>query len=231
MKTAEPARLATEAIPRHYHSQPYATLVVEGGYVEAGDQGRFKVSAGDILLHPPYSAHRDQVDFAKTYVLDVPLPMDGRLWPGIAKVADPDLLIQMARRDLVEARDWLLANLIPISQEHDDPADLLAGALSDDPSIAIGEWAAANGYPVAWLSRRFKRHYGTDSAAFRAEARSRLAWRQIITTTESLAELAAGCGFADQAHMTRSVGRLTGAPPNAWRRSVKSVQERILSAR
>lgn len=219
MRVAKPARLTSRDIPRHYHDRPYATLVIEGGYEEAGDQGRCQVSAGDILLHPAYSAHRDRVGDRRTYVLDIPLPFDGRAWPALATVADPDLVIRSANRDLREACEYLLAGLTPKAHERTDPVDQLAAALSGDPSLAIGEWASFHSLSREWLARRFQRHYGTDSAAFRSEARARLAWRRIVDSDDPLAQVAAQCGFADQSHMTRSVGRLTGRSPGAWRKA------------
>jgi AraC-like DNA-binding protein len=197
--------------------QPYATLVLEGGYEEAGDQGRFKVADGDVLLHPPFSAHRDQIGRARTLVLDLPLPLDGRNWPGIARLANADLVIRVAAADLREARELLIEGMSPVARERSDPADCLAGAISNDPSTSIVGWAADKGCSREWLSRRFKRLYGVDSALFRLEARSRLAWRRIVGSDEPLAQIAIECGFADQSHMTRAVGRLTGRSPNRWR--------------
>ena len=123
---AEPARLAAAQIRRHYHAGPYATLVLEGGYEEAGDQGRFRVEAGNLLLHPAFSAHRDIVGTRHTWVLDVPLPFDGRAWPGLASVRDPDLLVRTARSDVRQAQQLLLESLEGVGNDDNDPADRLA---------------------------------------------------------------------------------------------------------
>jgi AraC-like DNA-binding protein len=224
-QSAKPSRLAPADIARHYHQRPYATLILEGGYEEAGDQGRFRVSAGDVLLHPAFSAHQDHVDSVRTTVLDLPLPFDGREWPALAHLKDPDQVIRSASRDAREAQELLLDDLTPLVAVERDEADQLAGILTADPSTAIGTWAADQGYCRETLSRRFTLLYGIDSARFRIEARTRLAWRQIVSTDEPLAQIASASGFADQAHMTRSIGRLTGRPPKAWRRIVTSVQE------
>jgi AraC-like DNA-binding protein len=223
VRAAEPSRLAAAEIRRHYHPRPYATLVLEGSYEEAGDQGRYRVESGDLLLHPAFSAHRDLIGAQRTYVLDIDLPFDGRRWPGMARVADPDTIIRTARRDAREAQALLLEGLVEVEATEGDPADHLAAALNGNPSLAIGEWAAANGFSREWLSRRFQRFYEVSSSLFRAEARSRRAWQRIVSSGEPLALIAADCGFADQAHMTRSVGILTGRSPGQWR-AVTSVQ-------
>lgn len=227
-RSAAPTLLDAAEISRHYHARPYATLVVEGRYEEAGDQGRYEVVAGDILIHPAFSAHRDLVRNSRTYVLDVPLPFDGRAWPGLARFTDADTLIRAAYDDVREAQAMLVAGLIAVQSERKDPADQLADALSENPSLVIGHWAAANGYSREWLSRRFKRLYGVDAALFRVEARSRRAWARIVSSDEPLAQVAIECGFADQPHMTRSINRLTSCSPRSWRQSspVTSVQER-----
>jgi AraC-like DNA-binding protein len=154
--------------------------------------------------------------------------VDARKWPGLGRLPDPDLLIRLAARDLREAQYLLVEQSTAISDPADDPADRLADALSDDPSTAIGAWAEANDFSREWLSRRFRRVYGIDAAVFRLEARSRAAWRLIVGTDEPLAEVAVSAGFADQAHMSRAVARLTGRSPGSWRRdrAVTSVQER-----
>lgn len=230
-RSAEPSRLTSAEIRRHYHQRPYATLVLDGSYEEAGDQGRLRVSPGDLLLHPPFSAHRDLVGVKPTYVLDIPLPFDGRAWPIMGFLPDSDTIIRAARRDVREAQGLLLAEFVAASPAANDPADRLAKALTADPSLAIGEWASSNGYSRAWLARRFRRFYGVSSAVYRSEARSRTAWRVIIGGRDPLARIALDCGFADQAHMTRSIGRLTGRSPRGWRKAVTSIQETDSAAR
>jgi AraC-like DNA-binding protein len=51
--------------------------------------------------------------------------------------------------------------------------------------------------------------------------RGRLAWRRIVEAGQALTDLAYELGFADQAHMTRTVRAITGQPPRAWRAGVK----------
>ena len=129
------------AIPRHYHARPYATLVLSGGYEEAGDHGRFRVGAGDVLFHGPFSAHRDRVANRTTIVLDLPLPLDGRHWFGRGQVADPDRVMRLAERDRGAAAALLLGTVQAVARHEADIPDLLAHALSADPSLSIADWA------------------------------------------------------------------------------------------
>jgi AraC-like DNA-binding protein len=40
----------------------------------------------------------------------------------------------------------------------------------------------------------------------------------MLSTTESLTDIAMACGFADQPHMTRWFRRVVGVAPGLWRR-------------
>jgi AraC-like DNA-binding protein len=217
-RRSRPSLLAPAShIPRHYHALPYATLVLDGAYEEAGDAGRWRVGAGDVLLHGPFSAHRDWVAKRRTHVLDLPLPLDGREWPARGRTSDPDLLLRIAGGDAVEAAAMLLEGFEPTEGAVDDDADRLADALAGDSPPAIASWAAHQGCARETASRHFSMIYGVAPVRYRGEARARRAWRLIVGGNTSLADVAAGTGYADQAHMTRAVKRLTGRTPNQWR--------------
>ena len=82
MQLLQPSLLPAAAeIARHHHREPYATLVLAGAYEEAGDAGRIAVQEGAVLLHGPFSAHRDRVSAKRTVVLDLPLGSAGGAIP------------------------------------------------------------------------------------------------------------------------------------------------------
>jgi AraC-like DNA-binding protein len=98
-----------------------------------------------------------------------------------------------------------------------DWCDALAAELIANPSLRLSCWAEQKGLAPWTVSRGFARAYGISPEAFRARARARWAWQAICGGAMPLAGIAAELGFADQAHMTRSVRELTGRPPRAWR--------------
>lgn len=204
-------------IPRHYHACAYATLVLDGAYEEAGDAGRWRVEAGDVLLHAPFSAHRDWVAKQRTWVLDLPLPMDGREWQSSGRVADGDLIVRAARRDAVEGAALLLEALQPGNEGKADTPDSLAAALASEGAPGIQEWATRHGCARETVWRHFHSIYGVAPVHYRSEARARRAWRRIVATDAALADVAAETGYADQAHMSRAVKTLTGRSPGQWR--------------
>jgi AraC-like DNA-binding protein len=99
-----------------------------------------------------------------------------------------------------------------------DWPDLLAFDIRHRRVTHLSEWAASMGLALETVSRGFARLYGVGPARFRGEWRARQAWLQIVGTRDALIRIAAVAGFADQAHMTRSIVELTGAPPSFWRR-------------
>jgi len=72
---------------RHVHEKAYAALVLSGGYEEAGDHGRFRVKAGDVIFHEPFEAHLDRFSETGAAVLNlrlpsaVPMRQEPRRWP------------------------------------------------------------------------------------------------------------------------------------------------------
>lgn len=219
MQLLQPSLLPAAAdIARHHHREPYATLVLAGGYEEAGDAGRIAAREGEILLHGPFSAHRDRISARRTVVLDLPLPFDGRDWPASAHIADPDRIVRLAERDPVEAIAALLDGLAPaFAAEEGDLPDRLSAALRTAEAPRIGEWAATHGQSREHISRSFEKLYGVSPAAYRADCRVKRAWRMIVASDESLAGIAVEAGYADQAHLTRAVTKLTGVSPRRWR--------------
>lgn len=219
MRASVPGRLAAGGrIGRHLHRLPYATIVLDGGYEEAGDAGRIAAQPADVLLHSAFAAHQDHIGHRAAWVLDLPLPDDGREWPAVARIADVGAIVRVAERDAREAAEGLLEALTEAETSSGDAVDQLAAALRSPSPPRIGEWAQDCGRSRENLTRTFRSVYGTSPAEYRLEAQARRAWRRIVSTGDSLAEIACETGFSDQSHMTRAVVRLTGHAPGAWRR-------------
>jgi AraC-like DNA-binding protein len=209
-----------ETIPRHIHDEAYAAVVLDGGYEEAGERGRWRVRAGDVLIHGRFSGHWNRAP-GKALVLNLPLPAGLKPAAAMARTADPDLLVRLARRDPREAAAALLETLCPGEGGLADAPDLLAQALSGDDAPGVEAWARDQGVTRETAFRWFRDVYGVGPARFRVEARARHAWRLIVEGDGALADIAAEAGFADQAHMSRDVKDLTGRAPGAWRASLQ----------
>jgi AraC-like DNA-binding protein len=204
------------SMPWHDHAESYAAVVLEGGYLEAGDDGRRRVSAGDVIIHAPFCGHANWFDQRGAVIVNLPLTLPSAFALASGRAADPAGLV----RDVAaspEAVELLLRDAIVKNPGEDDLPDQLAVDLRDDAQVSLAIWAERKGVAPRTLRRQFGQIYGTSPLAFRARARARRAWQLIMTSDLPLAGIAYDLGFADQAHMSRAVAGLSGRPPRHWR--------------
>lgn len=209
------------SLPRHRHLRAYATVVLAGCFEESGYIGRIRATAGDGLIHPALDCHANQMVLAGVKLIRMDWP-DARGASGLYRLNEVDEVARIAEKDVRAAalflEQALKKSLPPSPGRKDDWPDRLAVALTHNAATEIGAWAEANGLARETVSRGFASAYGITAAAFRAELRTRAAWLRITQGSDSLCAIAAETGFADQAHMTRWVHRISGASPAMWRR-------------
>jgi AraC-like DNA-binding protein len=213
--------IRTPLIRWHIHKRAYAALVVSGCYEEAGDSGRHLVQAGNVVLHEAFEAHLDRIPRLGATVVNVPLPAQYAFRSGVATVDDPDEIVRLVEKGDSEAAALLLWSGEITDPEFQDWPDELAASLTQNASLNFSRWSEVKGISGWDVSRGFAKVFGISPCAFRARARTRQAWRAIRTANTPLSAIAAHFGFADQAHMTRSVKTLTGKCPSAWRLACK----------
>jgi AraC-like DNA-binding protein len=86
------------------------------------------------------------------------------------------------------------------------------------PAPSLAELANIAGLSRYQVLRRFEKVYGVPPHAWLLGRRAERA-RLLIRRGQTLASVAAGCGFADQSHMTRAFVRHFGFTPGPWRRA------------
>jgi len=209
------------SLPRHRHLEPYATVVFRGAFEEVGYNGRIGAGAGEVLIHPPLDCHANPKVLAGVRLVRLPWS-DPLISSGVYHLDEVDPIARAAERDSIEASlliSELLRQRIVVSPRlRNDWPDMLARDLVSDSSMRIGEWARSHQLAPETVSRGFTLAYGVSAEVFKAESRARGAWLRITNGNDDLASIAAETGFADQPHMTRWIQRITGAPPQAWRR-------------
>jgi len=213
------------SLPRHRHLRAYALVVLAGSVEECGYNGRIHGTAGDVLVHPALDCHANQMISAGVKVLRLDWPDTSGIG-GLYHLDDVEELARTAEKDVIEATQLLKRALrekcLPSPGQRNDWPDLLLADLATGTSMEIGVWAELNGLARETVSRGFAAAYGIAPSVLRAEFRARSAWLRITRGSDSLCRIAADTGFADQAHMTRWIHRITGAPPATWRTSVPS---------
>jgi AraC-like DNA-binding protein len=85
--------------------------------------------------------------------------------------------------------------------------------------VALVDLASVAGLSRFELVRRFRTQVGVSPHAFQVNLRVERS-RALLATGLPLAQVAADCGFADQAHMTRTFRSVVGVPPGRYARAV-----------
>jgi AraC-like DNA-binding protein len=169
---------------------------------------RFRPSAGGPALGLPLSELRDQrVDLADLR------PADARRLPG---TLDPDTAMARA----LDVTATLVTNGAP------DPAVTRAARLLYDPQARAEDVAAEVGLSLRQLRRRCHAAVGYGPKTLQRVLRLRRFVSRIDAGPNAqkspevldLAAIAADAGYADQAHLTRECGRLSGLTPAALAR-------------
>ncbi|MGW5721210.1 helix-turn-helix domain-containing protein [Amycolatopsis sp. NPDC003865] len=199
------------------------------GYVAApGDEERFAHPAGgDVCTSVTFGEHRWH-QLAGHAVPGPAVYVDARLDLAhrrvVASVADPDYalaegLIELVGRAITQAA----GKATPAAGGRGDDGALVADAreaIAADVPAAVGLFPLAELLAVSpyRLSRAFPRALGVSLTRYRNRIRVGRALDRLEAGERQLAALAAELGFADQAHLTRTVREHTGATPAALRR-------------
>ena len=216
-------------LPSHRHHLPYVALVLDGAYYEASADGLWRCAPGTFIVHPLLHAHANWFPESDVRVLNVSverMPPDG-IGRGYGVWKAGRSLTAEVLRDHDPSR--LLAALTdsepitPVSAP--ESVEAAALALRSRPSTSIGAAARKSGVSREYIARAFRRHFGLPPRAFRAEHRMRLVLRLLADNTIPLTLVALDAGFADQAHLTRTVRSATGMSPALLRRWLSSVIE------
>jgi AraC-like DNA-binding protein len=212
-------RIESGLLPYHAHPSAYLAVVLAGSYEELGESGRFQVEPGDVIYHPAFGPHSDRIGRSGAIVLNLEVTRidEPRGWCG--RLADPGRIIELANEHPAAALEQIWMSSERRSSQVADWPDVLANDLAAGEDDDLRGWAERHGLRSESVSRGFRRAYGVPPRRFRADARARRAWVEILGSRTPLAAIAFAEGFADQSHMTREVRRLTGAPPAIWRRS------------
>lgn len=222
MSAYETRHLAGAMIGVHRHELAYAALVLSGGYEESGPDGVWRVEAGDLIVHPPFHLHLNRFSKGAARVLNLSLTHASARKLGIDRysilqLVDPARVAKKGRGDALTALGEALEDAAPRrAATPRDWIDALAASLQALPSARISSLAAAYGVTPEHAARAFARRFGMTPATFRAEQRLR-AGLQALNESQSLAAIAARCGYADQAHFGRAIKAATGETPGKLR--------------
>lgn len=85
--------------------------------------------------------------------------------------------------------------------------------------LTVARIARLSGMAPRRLGRACKETFGLSPRALIVHVRLAHAKRLMVSTQDSLSQIALACGFADQPHFQNRFRRVTGVTPSAWRRA------------
>jgi AraC family transcriptional regulator len=235
-------------LPRHSHANAYFCFVHRGAFTESfGSRTRF-CGPQTLAFHPPGESHVQQFHQApvRSFNLELTARSRQRLAELGATLLSPaeyqgGLVVSLVLR--LHREFHLMDELSPLALEGLAleilaEASRQAGAATRKAPpwlgrvrellhdrfperLSLADLARAVGIHPAYLSSAFRKHEGCTLSDYVRQLRVQAASRRLATTDLSLAEIALGTGFADQAHFSRTFRRAMGLTPAAYRRLLR----------
>lgn len=217
---------------RHEHDHVQVSFLLAGGIQETIGKRCHEMTVSAACIKPIGADHENAWGPAGALMLSVRLSdWDEECAPGFD--------IAHWRR-VTRPRSDLIASAIAAQSpsEIDDAATDFVGALSleerdgrraqgwllqvkealwDGEDLNVRSAAAMAGVHRVHLARVFARDLGMSFSSYRRHVKMSRAVDRTLRTSRPFADLAASCGFADQAHMTRCIGAATGVTPRRLR--------------
>jgi AraC family transcriptional regulator len=223
-------------LPAHRHDSSYLCLVLAGGFEEDRHGRTHATEPGSVLVHPADEIHADRFGRDGAICLDLHVDAGFGGWRRLSAQPRsahlPAFAAQFARelaaRDRIAdfALEALLHELIgTLAEAQPDAVGAswvrhVRAALDDDPARdwSLAELGALAGVHPVHVARQFRRDTGRSVQAHLRARRLEHAVR-LLARGEAPAEVAAACGYCDQAHLTRAMRQQLGVTPAALRKS------------
>jgi AraC family transcriptional regulator len=87
-----------------------------------------------------------------------------------------------------------------------------------EASLSTTQLAAVVNLSTCYFCHAFKKTFGVSPHTYVMAKRMERAQELMLTTEDTLSQIAVACGLADQSHLSRVFRRTLGHSPSAWRR-------------
>ena len=235
---------AAYRIPTHFHDRPVVGITLAGEWDSVLGATRLVNAPGTLHVEPAGDCHSNRFGNRGGHVLVIqPDPADTTLRPfqpalstahqlrvgpsGMLsaerltrELAEPDDLTPLAIESLsvdllIAASRLTLADSGAIPAWLTRAVDYLHARFLERPSLGVlGRVAAVS---PEHFNKEFRRRYGVGAAEYIRRLRLDWAAERLRRDEESVADIAALAGFADQSHFTRRFRRQFGVTPAAFR--------------
>jgi len=229
-------------IHEHYHENAYLSLLINGGYKEAGKKSSSDIMPGEVLFRPAGYHHANyfheggrclNIEFKKEALqqLEVPAVLPGKMM--VYKAGQLDYLYRLlyffSQDSGISFPEEYILNWLSAYTRDTIPARLpwlpkvkaiLENEFDTHHTIkSIGERVFV--HPI-YLARAFKEKEGMTIGEYQLKMRVRKAMALIFTTTLPVADIAFMAGFTDASHFIRSFRFFYMATPRRFRALLKS---------
>jgi AraC-like DNA-binding protein/quercetin dioxygenase-like cupin family protein len=218
------------------------SIILKGNLEEKTDIAHIKATAGSMVLKPNHVTHENtfgsggstllSVSFHKDFVL--PPVMQSWQWlehPQMT-VWGMQLWLQMQRvkndkeltivfTGFIDTINSVISNQKPVKPNWLNDIEQSIGNNLDEAET-VQMLSEKHFIHRVYLSRAFKKQFGSSPLEFRKYARVTSAIRGLTMTEKSLAGIAYESGFSDQSHMTRTLQKILGYAPGELRKLVKN---------
>lgn len=230
----------------HTHDDGHFLLLLSGNYLSSAQGMPSACATPTLIVNPPGTTHRDRFHGDGAGGRFFTLSLSAESWRAANSIATlPTHALRMPVSGLVSAYrlcrelpHWDDASeLVAEAEVQGLLAEAAFGArlaADDGPSWlgrarerllddslerpALSELAAHAGVHPVYFARAFRRRYGCSPGEFLRRCRLERALALLADANLSLAAIASGCGFADQAHFSHVFRRAHGLSPLAYRR-------------
>ncbi len=214
----------------HAHDHPYVSLVVEGRYTEHTGESPRHLRRNMLVFHPAGEVHADCVHDQSMATINLEY-ISGRLPREFICAEGPDVDALTHRflsavpesgrglRDSIEAIGEFLWNRASRSQPSEQMIRARERLLERDCRCSVSALAAELGVGRVLLHRTFKRAYGKSPRAGVTGNRLAAAAKLLTGSDETIASIAAECGYYDQSHFCRQFKAFAGMSPSGYRQA------------
>lgn len=230
-------------LARHEHQTAYVSFLLGGSYSEVSLDEERVCSPGTVIWHPRTETHADRFHSRGGHLVDLEI---GTGWLSDAeqefKLVSraqlfrgglPYLLgLRIYRqlngdsREIEDAVTELLSFFFAGPLDRHRPAWFnralqICGEIHEE-QISLASLALSLGVHPVHIARSFRRFMGCTFGDHLAEIRIRRACELLRNSKSSIADVAHASGFADHAHLCRTLKKSTGLTPSALRRTVQA---------
>jgi AraC family transcriptional regulator len=229
-------------IPAHTHDLASILLVLDGSYGEVEGRNEMAMTAFNAVFNPAGTHHVSLIGNHGTRLIsielrpsllrdadDLKLPavpvLDRGTGPLLWHAVKLALAWTQDDCDALSVESLIWEMLAGLSTRQSKPAapapwfgrvkqKMIAGF---DHRLRMSHLASEAGVHPVHLAKAFRRIEGQTAGEYLQRLRVRAACDRLRNSDDSLANLAADYGFADQSHFTRTFRKIVGVTPAAFR--------------